>query len=123
MDKETGEKGDWNQGLDHPDRTAGNSGVPEQPRTVRQRIIELLDEQEMSARELSQRLGVREREIYEHLVHIARSVAARGKRLQVPPFDCLSCGYVFRERERFTRPSRCPRCKRSHIQTPVYRLT
>ncbi|MBN1103858.1 MAG: transcriptional regulator [Deltaproteobacteria bacterium] len=76
----------------------------------------------MSAKELSQRLGMREREIYEHLAHIAKSAAARGKRLQVPPFACLSCGYVFRERARFTRPGRCPRCRESHIQTPVYRL-
>jgi predicted Zn-ribbon and HTH transcriptional regulator len=102
---------------------AVDSATPEPPRTVRQRIVELLGEQEMSAKELSQRLGVREREIYEHLGHIARSLAAKGKRLQVPPFACLSCGYVFRERERFTRPGRCPRCRESHIQTPVYRLS
>jgi predicted Zn-ribbon and HTH transcriptional regulator len=94
----------------------------EPPRTVRQQITELLLEQEMSAKELSRRLGVREKEIYAHLGHIAKSVAARGKKLQVPPFECLSCGYVFRGRERFTRPGRCPRCRESHIQTPVYRL-
>jgi predicted Zn-ribbon and HTH transcriptional regulator len=35
----------------------------------------------------------------------------------------MSCGYVFEERKRFTRPSRCPRCKKTHIETPVYRLT
>lgn len=98
------------------------NGSSDVPLTVRQRIIQLLAEQEMSAKELSQRLGVREKEVYDHLGHIARSVAARGKRLWVPPFECLSCGYVFRERERYTRPSRCPRCKGSHIQTPVYRL-
>jgi hypothetical protein len=94
----------------------------EAPQTVRQRIIRLLQEQEMGAKELSQRLGVREKEIYEHLGHIAKSLAAKGTRLQVPPFECLRCGYVFRERERYTRPGRCPRCKDSHIQTPVYRL-
>jgi len=94
----------------------------EPPRTVRQRIIQLLQEQERGAKELSQRLGVREKEIYEHLGHIAKSLAAKGMRLQVPPFECLRCGYVFRERERYTRPGRCPRCRESHIQTPVYRL-
>ena len=118
-----GDKGEKDRGLDHPLHQAGQNGPLELHRTVRQRIIELLGEQEMSARELSQRLGVREKEVYEHLGHIARSVAARGTRLQVPPFECLSCGYVFRERERFTRPSRCPRCRESHIQTPVYRLS
>ena len=119
---DTRERGGKDCGHDPPGQQAGKNSTPEPHRTVRQRIIELLGEQEMSARELSQRLGVREKEVYEHLGHIARSVAARGTRLQVPPFECLSCRYVFRERERFTRPSRCPQCKGSHIQTPVYRL-
>ena len=46
--------------------------------TIRQSIIALLSEQEMDARDLSQELGLKEKEIYEHLVHVERSVAARG---------------------------------------------
>jgi len=99
-------------------------GAPEnQPGTVRQRIVHLLEEEELSARDISQRLGIREKEVYDHLTHIARSMNARGKRLRVPPFACLGCGYVFKERERFTRPGRCPRCKGTRVQTPVYRLS
>ena len=91
--------------------------------TLRQLIIALLDEKEMTARELSQAVGIREREVYDHLSHIARSVAAkRKKRLTILPFRCLSCGYLFEERKRFTRPSRCPRCKKTRLQIPVYRL-
>ena len=90
--------------------------------TIRQQIIELLIEQEMDVRELSQELGVREKEVYEHLSHIGRSVAAQRKRLIVQPFRCLLCGYVFEDRKRFTRPGRCPACKRAHIQRPTYRI-
>jgi predicted Zn-ribbon and HTH transcriptional regulator len=88
--------------------------------TIRQRMIALLRSEEMSARELSQAMGVREREVYEHLVHIARSVTAKGEKLIIRPSECLVCGYVFQDRRRFTRPGRCPRCKKSHIQEPRY---
>ncbi len=94
-----------------------------QPATVRQRIIQLLEEEELTARDISQRLGIREKEVYDHLTHISRTMTARGRRLRIPPFACLACGYVFKERERFTRPGRCPRCKGTRIQTPVYRLS
>ncbi|MGD2127015.1 MAG: transcriptional regulator [Desulfobacteraceae bacterium] len=94
----------------------------EYPQTVRQRMTALLQEKEMTARELSQALRIREKEVYDHLSHIARSAAARSKKLSVLPFQCLACGYVFEERKRFTRPGRCPRCKKSHLQVPRYRL-
>jgi hypothetical protein len=94
-----------------------------QMETVRQQMIVLLSEQEMSARELSQAIRISEKEVYEHLPHIARSVAAQHKKLVIRPVQCLSCGYVFKERKRFTRPSRCPRCKNSHLDEPRYRIS
>lgn len=90
--------------------------------TIRQQMIDLLREREMSARELSQAIGIREKEVYEHLPHIARSLSAQRKRLIVLPFRCLGCGYVFQERKRFTRPSRCPHCKKAHLEWPVYHI-
>ncbi len=92
-------------------------------KTIRQQIIVLLDQTEMSAREISQTVGIREKEIYEHLVHISRSVNAKRKKLVITPSRCLECGYVFEKRTRFTRPSRCPRCKKEYIQSPRYRIT
>ena len=88
--------------------------------TIRQHIIDLLTQREMNATELSQDLGIREKEVYEHLPHISRSVAAQGKMLVILPSQCLSCGYVFEERKRFTRPSRCARCRGTHLQRPAY---
>jgi predicted Zn-ribbon and HTH transcriptional regulator len=90
--------------------------------TTRQQMFELLGERDMSARELSQEVGIREKEVYVHLPHIARSAAAQSKKLIIRPFSCLVCGYVFKDRRRFTRPSRCPRCKKTHLQEPLYRV-
>ncbi|MGE5840731.1 MAG: transcriptional regulator [Deltaproteobacteria bacterium] len=90
--------------------------------TIRQKILSLLVDHEMTAREISQAIGIREREVYEHLPHIALSATAQKRKLVVLPFNCMSCGYVFEQRRRFTRPSRCPRCKKTHLETPVYRL-
>ena len=86
-------------------------------------MIALLSERDMTAREISQAVGIREKLVYGHLTHMARSVATRGMNLTILPFRCLNCGHVFRERRRFTPPGRCPRCKKSHIERPTYRVS
>lgn len=63
--------------------------------------------------ELSAELSVEEAEVYSHLEHVRRSLS--GEKLKVIPYRCLSCGYVFKKRDRLDRPGRCPRCKESHI--------
>ena len=90
--------------------------------TIRQQIIELLDSEELTLRDLSQSLSIPEKEVVGHLEHIARSVRNLGKKLVEIPCRCLSCGFVFEKRNRFTKPGRCPSCKQSHIQTASYRL-
>ena len=88
--------------------------------TIRQQIIELLAHNEMDARDLSQAVGIKEKEVYEHLTHISRSLTARGSKLAMRPSECLKCGYVFKDRKRFTRPGRCPRCRETHLTSPFY---
>jgi len=90
--------------------------------TIRRQMIEFLSNKEMGARELSQSVGIREKEVYEHLSHIARSVNARRKKLIIIPSRCLECGYVFENRKRFSPPSRCPHCKSEHIRDPTYQI-
>jgi hypothetical protein len=91
--------------------------------TIRQQIIALLSKEDMSAIELSQELRIPEKEVYVHLPHIARSVTMQGKKLLIQPSRCLKCGYIFRQRKRFTRPGHCPRCKATYIQRPSYRIS
>jgi hypothetical protein len=91
--------------------------------TIRQKIISLLSEDEMSAREISGEVRISEKEVVEHLAHIARSVSSQDKKVMITPANCMSCGYLFENRKRFTRPGRCPQCKKSHIQSPRFRIS
>jgi hypothetical protein len=90
--------------------------------TLRRQITALLHDQEMDARDLSRELGLKEKEVYEHLAHVERSVAAAGGRFIMTPSRCLLCGYVFADRRRLTRPGRCPRCRRFKIMNPTFRI-
>ncbi len=93
------------------------------PRTIRQRMMELLRRPEGGdVREHSQALHLPEREVYDHLGHLARSLKSQGMRLEVEPARCLDCGFVFRKRTKLTPPGHCPQCRRSHLQRPRYRI-
>jgi predicted Zn-ribbon and HTH transcriptional regulator len=91
--------------------------------TIRQKMILLLSEGTYSARDLSQALGIPEKDVYDHLSHISRSVVPNRQRLLIVPSRCLSCAYVFENRRRYTRPSRCPKCRSERIEEPTYRIT
>jgi len=60
--------------------------MPHNAKTTRQQMIVLLSESEMSARDISQAMRIREKEVYEHLPHIARSLEAQKKKGDYPAF-------------------------------------
>ncbi|MFC1886572.1 transcriptional regulator [Thermodesulfobacteriota bacterium] len=91
-------------------------------KTIRQQIIDCLVLKDMSANELSRAVGAREKDVVVHLSHIEKSMAAKGKTLVIRPFECLSCGYEFKERKRYSRPGRCPKCKGTHVENPIFRI-
>ena len=90
--------------------------------TIRQQIIDLLISEELTQRDLSQAVSIPEKEVVDHLSHIERSVRSQGKKLVEIPCRCLSCGFVFEKRTRFSKPGRCPHCRNSHIQTARYHI-
>jgi predicted Zn-ribbon and HTH transcriptional regulator len=49
-------------------------------------------------------------------------IKALGGRLQVLPAECLACGFIFRDRKRFTRPGTCPQCRATRIDPPAFRI-
>jgi transcriptional regulator len=92
-------------------------------RTSRQQIMDLIAGKAHTSRELAQALAMSERDVENHLEHIARSVARdRSRRFMLDPAACASCGFVFRERTRLTTPSRCPRCRSEHVSTPRFSI-
>ena len=109
-----------------PKRCAEMRDTHQEPgtaQTLRQRMTEiLLREEGAGARELSQELHIPEREVYSHLEHIARSLAATRQRFHVVPARCLDCGFVFADRKKLSPPGRCPRCRGTHLQRPQYRI-
>lgn len=92
-------------------------------RTPRQRIIDVLLVAPLSSRRIAEIVGITERQVEEHLGHIVKTVARdRLLRFVMEPAACQDCDFVFRERERLTRPSRCPRCRSEAITEPRYRI-
>jgi len=89
--------------------------------TIRKEIASLLEKESLDLREISQTLRIREKEVLDHLQHIARSVHPR--KLTMDPATCLQCGFVFKKRERFSTPSRCPICKSESVTPPRYQIT
>lgn len=85
-------------------------------RTIRQQIIDLLGAGEANLRDISQGVGISEKEVVDHLAHIERSGRRQGKKLMETPCRCISCGFVFEKRRRFTKPGRCPVCRNTHIR-------
>jgi predicted Zn-ribbon and HTH transcriptional regulator len=88
---------------------------------MRQAIKELLLEQPLSALELSQQLSLPEKEVVQHLAHIALAPGP-GYRFHIIPAVCKHCGFVFKKRQRLTSPSRCPLCRQESIRRPRFEL-
>lgn len=93
--------------------------LPEQ--TPRQRIIALITGTRLASHQLAQMLGIPERQVEDHLSHVVKTVARdRSRRFVLEPSACQDCGFVFHDRRRLTRPSRCPRCRSEAITAPRY---
>ncbi len=91
--------------------------------TIRRRMIDLLQQAAMTALDLSRAIGVPEKEVYRHLAHVEKTVAGQGGRLTFSPCACQACGFTFTARRRLTRPGRCPRCRKSRIDHPVFTIS
>jgi predicted Zn-ribbon and HTH transcriptional regulator len=95
--------------------------------TIRERIIELLRSarEPLTAEDIVRILGLEipVREVYEHLLHIAKTIRSKSQGREVllmePPV-CRKCGYVFRDLDKPKKPSRCPRCKSEWISPPRF---
>ena len=90
--------------------------------TLRQQLAEELRRGSRTTLDLSKALGIREREVGDHLAHLERSVRRRGERLRTEPSRCLGCGFTFAGRRRFSRPGHCPRCRGDRITRPRFTL-
>jgi predicted Zn-ribbon and HTH transcriptional regulator len=88
--------------------------------TLRKKIAEALEAECLDSQEISKLFGIKEREVLDHLQHIAKS--ARPKRLSVEPASCKQCGFSFKKRTRLNTPRRCPICKSESISSPRFKI-
>ena len=92
---------------------------PEQ--TPRQWIIGLITGTRLSSYQLAQMLGIRERQVEEHLTHVVKTISRdKTRRFVLEPARCQDCHFIFRDRRRLTSPSRCPQCRSEAIAAPRY---
>jgi predicted Zn-ribbon and HTH transcriptional regulator len=90
--------------------------------TIRHELLAELEEGPLSARDLSGRIGISEKDVYGHLTHIRATLHRSERRLVVQPAECAKCGFVFNKRERLKKPSKCPVCRSESIHEPLFSL-
>jgi predicted Zn-ribbon and HTH transcriptional regulator len=94
----------------------------ERRETVRRNIISLLEDQTLSAREISALVSISERDVYTHLEHIQKTLNKKEVKLLVTPAQCRKCGFEFRKREKLKKPGKCPICHNESILEPRFSL-
>jgi transcriptional regulator len=95
--------------------------IPEERyKTLRHRLMDLLKERPHGGKELSGYLRVPERDIYDHLEHIRKTMNKGDFKLIVTPAHCDKCGFVFYKRGKLKRPGRCPMCRSESPQEPLF---
>jgi predicted Zn-ribbon and HTH transcriptional regulator len=90
--------------------------------TIRKYMIALLEEQTMSARDISAAIRISEKEVYEHLEHIRKTLNKDNAHLKVEPAQCEKCGFSFTKRGRLKKPGKCPLCRSSLILPPLFSI-
>lgn len=97
--------------------------MPEERKaTIRQEIITLLSDTPATVRDISQAVGIREKEVFAHLANVEKSLKNHKKSLRLNPYQCLNCNFVFKDRKKYSKPGKCPNCKKSRIEPAVFRI-
>ncbi len=74
-----------------------------------------LEEGPATAREISERAGISEKDVVVHLSHLLQSARHRRERVVIESARCVGCGFAFEARDRLSKPGRCPRCRSTRI--------
>ena len=88
-----------------------------QTQTIRQQIIDHVSGAPVSIGTLSAELGLPEKQLHVHLESLQKQV-----RLSIAPARCGKCGFVFSGRRRTKKPGKCPKCKGTYIEEPLFSL-
>jgi len=95
---------------------------PDRLETVRKHIMSALEEQPLTAKEISGIVSIPEKSVFNHLEHIQKTANRSGFILVTTPSECKKCGFVFIKREKLKKPGKCPKCRNETITQPVFSL-
>ena len=90
--------------------------------TVRHEIMAALKGATLTAKNISSEVRITEKEAYEHLEHIQKSLGGVHGLLVITPAECKKCGFIFKKRERLKKPGRCPVCHNEAIKPPAFSI-
>ena len=96
--------------------------MDEKAASARQALVDELTRGPATLRDLSGAVSLSEKEVADHLPHIAKSAKRRQLRFVIEPAKCHRCDFVFENRSRPKTPSRCPACKSERIEPPRFSL-
>lgn len=88
-------------------------------KTRRERIVELLSDQTMTASELAASVDANTESVLADIRHVAASLQATEAELLVAPPVCEECGFDEFD-DPANRPSRCPECHAESITDPTF---
>ncbi|MFL5318369.1 MAG: transcriptional regulator [Myxococcaceae bacterium] len=94
----------------------------ERGETIRETIRRVLSDGPATAKDLSAEAHIPEKDVADHLEHLAKSLKNEDARLKIDPAECLACGYEFKDRKRFTKPGACPKCRSTRIDPPQFEI-
>ncbi len=84
--------------------------------TIRKSIVDLIEVRSFSAKEISGTVRISEKEVYEHLKHIRKTISQKNRKVKITAPRCKQCGFEFKKRERLKKPGKCPICKSETIE-------
>jgi len=96
--------------------------INERKQTIRQEIIDVLENNPLTVREISQSIGIMEKDVYHHLSFIEKSIKHHNKKIDIEPHCCMNCGFQFKNRKTFKRPGKCPECRNGSIASAVFQI-
>ena len=92
----------------------------ERKQTIRQEIISCLENGPLTVRDISQSVGIMEKDVYYHLAFIEKTVKRQNKIINMETYYCMDCGFQFKNRKTFKKPGKCPKCKDGRIAPALY---
>ena len=92
----------------------------ERTQTIRQEIIAFLKAGPLTIRDISQSVGVMEKDVFHHLEFIEKTIGTQNKKIQMKPYSCMDCGFEFKNRKRFKKPGKCPICRSGRIAPAIF---